>query len=172
MWRHWDLQPDGYPQGDINNQGQGNVLQLSESPARKIQQPEAMALAAKTLESPGLCPCWGRSVQQRHLQSPMLGAGGIEGTRTPLQSIAGAAGGAFPSSPHFRLPGNTTCQQDAVGLIKLPPRGIWWWQAEGATCQGDRSPLPSPVPSASGRAVMLGLEGWKTAGYSCRVSVC
>lgn len=70
----------------------------------------------------------------------------------------------FPSSPHCRLPGNTTCQQNAVGLMKLPPLRILQSQAEGIILEGDWP----PVPVAGGRAVILGLEGWKTAGYSSR----
>lgn len=70
----------------------------------------------------------------------------------------------FPSSPHCRLPGNTTCQQNAVGLMKLPPLRILQSQAEGIILEGDWP----PIPVAGGRAVILGLEGWKTAGYSSR----
>lgn len=65
----------------------------------------------------------------------------------------------FASSPHCRLPGNTTCQQNAVGLLKLLPLRILLLQAEGITLEGDWP----PVPVAGGRAGILGLEGWKTA---------
>lgn len=69
----------------------------------------------------------------------------------------------FASSPHCRLPGNTTCQQNAVGLLRLLPLRILQPQAGGIPLERDWP----PVPGAGGRAVILGLEGWKTAGYSC-----
>lgn len=84
----------------------------------------------------------------------------------------------FPSSPHCRLPGNTTCQQNAVGLMKLPPLRILQSQAEGIILEGDWP----PVPIVGGRAVILRLKCWKTAGYSsqcgsaarqsCEILVC
>lgn len=61
--------------------------------------------------------------------------------------------------------------------MKLPPLRILQLQAEGIILEGDWP----PVPVAGGKAVVLGLEGWKAAGYSfqcgtsgqsCEILVC
>lgn len=49
---------------------------------------------------------------------------------------------SFPSSPHRRLPGNTTCQRDAGGPVKLSPHGCE---------QRGRVPPPCCPPSAGAR---------------------
>lgn len=70
----------------------------------------------------------------RCLQGPMPGAlslcrGAAEfwgwglGGPPPGQEHSWCRRLSFPSSPHRRLPGNTTCQRDAGGPVKLSPHG-------------------------------------------------
>lgn len=80
-----------------------------------------------------------------HLQGPMPAAGcaaavllcwrGLGGPPPQFGALLVPLAG-FPSSPHCRLPGNTTCQQNAVGLMELLPLGIWQSQAEGMILGG------------------------------------
>lgn len=145
--------------------------------ARRSRSPSPLNGQQKPWEPQGLWPWWGRSLRRRRLQGPVPGAGhaaagllcwgrGVWGDPHPSLEHCWCRW-LFPSSPHCRLPGNTTCQQNAVGLIKLPLLGISWSQAEVVGWKGDRP----PVPSASERAVMLGLQGWKTVGCSSRAEL-
>lgn len=131
----------------------------------------------------------GQERGQRHLRGPVPGAGhtaagllllgGFGGTPTPVWSLLVLLA-VFPSSPQCRLPGNTTCQQNAMGLVGLHCSGsllgISGWdlcsgsgrlQAGVGQCKGGQLPVPAPLPGAAGRAALLELEGWKKAGCSC-----
>lgn len=150
IWGHQELQPEG--EGDTNKQASSRRISYSCPKAQqedpRAQSPSVDSRIPRSPKGRGVCRALCRELAAEF--------GGGLGGPPPSWERSWCRRMSFPSSPHRRLPGNTTCQRDAGGPVRLSPHGC-----ERRGCFG-KGPCPPPLlPPA-----VPGLEGWRRAGCS------